>query len=108
MVNAQFEFATATRILFGAGKLKEIGPITANIGRHALIVQGGNADRSLPLRSTLEGTGVGYSTFEVRGEPAVEDIVRGVRKAREANCDLILGFGGGRLVDSVQCIHGRA
>src|SRR5262249_60642387 len=98
MVNAQFEFATATRILFGAGKLKEIGPITANIGRYALIVQGGNADRSLPLRSLLEGAGIGYSTFEVRGEPAIEDIVQGVRKARETNCDLGLGFGGGGVV----------
>ena len=104
MVSIQFEFATATRVIFGAGKLKEIGPITAKVGQSALIVQGGNADRSLPLRSILKGAGIGYSTFEVRGEPAIEDIVQGVRKAREANCDLIIGFGGGSVVDSAKAI----
>jgi len=104
MVSIQFEFATATRVIFGAGKLKEIGPITANIGQYALIVQGGNADRSLPLRSVLEGAGISYSTLEIGGEPAIEDIVQGVRKAREANCDLIIGFGGGSVVDSAKAI----
>lgn len=104
MVSIQFEFATATRVIFGAGKLKEIGPITANIGQYALIVQGGNADRSLPLRSVLEGAGIGYSTLEIGGEPTIEDIVQGVRKAREANCDLVIGFGGGSVVDSAKAI----
>jgi alcohol dehydrogenase class IV len=104
MVSVQFEFATATRVIFGAGKLKEVGPIAANIGQYALIVEGGNADRSLPLRLVLEAAGIGYSTLEIRGEPAIEDIVRGVRKVREANCDLIIGFGGGSVVDSAKAI----
>ena len=70
----QFEFATATRILFGPGKLKEIDSIAANLGKRALIVQGGNSARSLPLRSILGEAGIEFSTFEIRGEPTNEDL----------------------------------
>jgi alcohol dehydrogenase class IV len=100
----QFEFATATRILFGPGKLKEIGSITANLGKHVLIVQGGNPARSLPLRLLLEEAGIGFSTFEIRGEPTNEDIVEGVRKVRESDFDLIIGFGGGSVIDAAKAI----
>jgi alcohol dehydrogenase class IV len=104
MVSIRFEFATATRIIFGGGKLKEIGPIIANIGQHALIVQGGNVDRSLPLRSILKEAGIGCSTYEVRSEPEIEDVVNGVRRAREAACDVVAGFGGGSVIDSAKAI----
>jgi len=104
MVVMQFEFATATRILFGPGKLKEIDSIAANLGKRALIVQGGNSARSLPLRSILGEAGIEFSTFEIRGEPTNEDIIHGVRKARESDFDLIIGFGGGSVIDSAKAI----
>ena len=104
MVTIQFEFATAPRILFGPGKLKEIGSIAASFGKNALVVQGGNSARSLPLRSLLEEAGIGFSTFEILGEPTNEDIVEGVRKVRESSFDLIIGFGGGSVVDSAKAI----
>ncbi len=37
---ACFEFATAAQIIFGAGKLKELGPIAASLGRKALVTTG--------------------------------------------------------------------
>ena len=104
MVTTQFEFATATRILFGPGKLKEIGSIAANLGKRVLVVQGGNSARSLPLRSILGEAGIEFSTFEIRGEPTNEDIIQGVRKARESDFDLIIGFGGGSVIDSAKAI----
>ena len=36
----RFEFATATRIIFGAGVLREVGPLAAEMGRSALVVTG--------------------------------------------------------------------
>jgi alcohol dehydrogenase YqhD (iron-dependent ADH family) len=36
--NMRFEFATATRIFFGAGTLREVGPVAAGMGRRALVV----------------------------------------------------------------------
>ena len=40
-----FEFATAGRILFGAGKFREIGSLTKNIGQRALVVTGKNPQK---------------------------------------------------------------
>jgi len=36
----QFEFATATRIIFGSGRLMDVGPLAAEMGTRALIVMG--------------------------------------------------------------------
>jgi alcohol dehydrogenase YqhD (iron-dependent ADH family) len=34
----RFEFTTATRIIFGAGTLRQLGPLAAAMGRRALLV----------------------------------------------------------------------
>ena len=48
----RFEFATATRILFGAGTLREAGQIAAGLGRRALVVTGRTPERA---RRLLDG-----------------------------------------------------
>ena len=47
-----------------------------------------------------------YSCFEVRGEPTVEQIADGVNQARLAESELIVGFGGGSVIDSAKAIAG--
>jgi alcohol dehydrogenase class IV len=108
MVSSPFEFATAARIVFGAGKIKEIGPISAQLGKHVLVVQGGNRARTSPLLNALEEVRIGFSSTDIRGEPAIEDIVEGVRRAREINCDLVVGIGGGSVIDSAKAIAALA
>src|SRR6266404_4841757 len=44
-----FEFATATRIIFGAGQLREIGPVVKAFGARALVVTGKNVERGVEL-----------------------------------------------------------
>jgi len=41
----KFEFATATRIVFGAGRAREAVPAAASLGHRALIVAGSNPSR---------------------------------------------------------------
>ena len=41
-----FEFATATRILFGPGTCSEVAKAVATMGRQALVVTGRNAERN--------------------------------------------------------------
>ena len=41
-----FEFATAARILVGPGTLDQIGPIAAQMGRHAFVVTGRTTGRA--------------------------------------------------------------
>ena len=100
----RFEFATATRIIFGAGTLGEIGPLAAEMGERALVVTGHAAARGAPLLDGLAAQGIDYVTFSVTGEPTTEVARLGTQRAREENCDLVIGFGGGSVLDTGKAI----
>jgi alcohol dehydrogenase class IV len=100
----QFEFATATRIIFGAGTLGETGKIAASMGKRALIVTGKTPERAAPLLEVLAQSGLTYETFSVSGEPTTVIAQQGTQKAREQNCDLVIGFGGGSPLDAGKAI----
>ena len=102
----RFEFATAGRIIFGPGTQEEFGPIAGELGRRALVVHGSNPARSKPLLAIIEAANMEYSCFEVRGEPTVEQVTDGVHHARQAESDLVIGFGGGSVIDSAKAIAG--
>lgn len=99
-----FEFATATRIIFGAGALAEVGPAAATMGRRALVVTGRNAARAAPLLGLLAQHGVEAATFPVVGEPTLETVRRGLDWAQKGECDLVIGFGGGSALDAAKAI----
>jgi alcohol dehydrogenase class IV len=102
----RFEFATAGRIIFGPGTLAEIGTLVRGLGRHALVVTGGNPDRAAGLLARLRAADVVVTTYGVRGEPSVESVTRGAEIARAAGCDCVLGFGGGSAIDAAKGIAG--
>ena len=54
----RFEFATAGRIVFGQGVLREAGPLAKQFGVRALIVTGRDARRSESLSAVLGQHGV--------------------------------------------------
>ena len=99
-----FEFATATRIIFGAGVLREIGPLAKGFGRRALIVTGRDTRRAEPLKALLGEQGVDTVTFPVSGEPEVQTVKQGLAAAKEQESDLIIGFGGGSALDAGKAI----
>jgi alcohol dehydrogenase class IV len=102
-----FEFATATRIVFGAGKARELGPLASGIGTCALVVMGGSAAALLRVEPALEQltqAGVDYATFSVTGEPTIQTIRNGLEQARRERCDCVIGFGGGSVLDAAKAI----
>jgi len=99
-----FEFATATRIIFGRGTLKQVGPLVAEMGHRALVVMGRTAERADPLLDILTAHGLDAATFVVSGEPTVDIAQQGTHQARAKKCDLIIGFGGGSVLDAGKAI----
>lgn len=102
-----FEFATATRIVFGAGRLREMREIAPTLGRRALVVIGKSAravQHVEPLLGALPDTGVEYATFSVAGEPTVDVVRAGTQRARDERCDFVIGFGGGSVIDTGKAI----
>ncbi|MEJ2168746.1 MAG: iron-containing alcohol dehydrogenase [Desulfobacterales bacterium] len=96
----QFEFATATRIIFGIGSIKEAGRHAASMGRHAFVLTGRNVDRAAPLLTRLQEKGVKHSQFRISEEPTTDLALAAVREARRQNCDLVVGIGGGSVLDT--------
>jgi alcohol dehydrogenase class IV len=78
----RFEFATATRILFGPGSMSEVAPAAAALGRRALLVTGRDVERSEPLRERLTAQGIAAATFAVAGDPTLETARAGLQRAR--------------------------
>jgi alcohol dehydrogenase class IV len=100
----RFEFATATRIVFGQGSLKEAAPNAASFGRRALIVVGSTPDHTAALIDQLAAQGIAAVTFSVSGEPTIETVQVGMKIAHENNCDVIIGLGGGSAIDTGKAI----
>jgi alcohol dehydrogenase class IV len=99
-----FEFATANRIIFGPGVLRQTGPLAAGLGHRAFVVTGRTAERANPLLNLLADHGLDLVTFAVAGEPTIELVQQGTHRARANKCDLVVGFGGGSVLDAGKAI----
>ena len=99
-----FEFATAARIVFGAGALRGIGEIAAGLGRRALIVTGSHPARASRLVGLLSAAGIESEHFAVSGEPKIDDARHGKAAARDFGADMVIGFGGGSALDAGKAI----
>ncbi len=108
-----FDFFNPTRIIFGSGKLNELGnqPMP---GKKALLLTSGG--KSVKVNGYLERTeaqlkkaGVEYEIFDkIMENPIREVIMEGAAFAKENNCDFIVALGGGAVLDSSVAISAMA
>lgn len=99
-----FEYATAGRVLFGAGKVSEVAGAVRGFGSRVLLVCGSAPERVHRLIGMLEGAGIGVTTFSVRGEPTVDAVRRGVEAGRGSGCEAVVAIGGGSPIDAGKAI----
>ena len=95
----RFEFATATRIIFGEGAAATLPELVRTFGVRPLVVTGASAERAASLVSALSA-----ETFAAPGEPTVELVRAGARRVQNAACDVIISFGGGSAIDAGKAI----
>lgn len=100
----RFEFATATRIVFGAGSIREVPALARHFGPRALVVAGRTAERAAGLLNGLRRAGIECVLVSVPGEPTTEWVRSGAIKARSANVDSVISLGGGSVVDAGKAI----
>ncbi len=100
-----FEFATATRIIFGQGRLREVGELASEYGAaSALVVTGKHQERAALLCKLLEEHHIEHVLFSVPDEPTTDIVRRGVQKARIEECTMVIGIGGGSALDAGKAI----
>lgn len=104
----RFEFATATRIIFGAGVLREAGALAKKLGRRPLVVTGKTPARAQPLLELLQQEELEVTTFAVDREPDLYTVRLGALVAHEAKCDSVIGLGGGAVLDTAKAVAALA
>jgi alcohol dehydrogenase class IV len=95
----RFEFATATRIIFGEGTAASLPDLARSFGTRPLVVTGSSTERAAAVISALSA-----ETFAVASEPTVELIRDGARKVKDAGCDVVISMGGGSAIDTGKAI----
>ena len=100
----RFEFATATRIIFGHGAVKDIGSIVGKMGRRAFVITGRSAERAQPLIGQLKDIGMAVTHFSIPEEPTTQLALAAVEKARRPKCDVVIGMGGGSVLDTSKVV----
>ena len=91
-----FEFATAGKILAGAGRAAELPGVVAGLGSRVLVCTGADPARHGGL---LAGLGPPAVVFAVGAEPTVEVARACVAAAREHGADVVAAVGGGSVLD---------
>jgi alcohol dehydrogenase class IV len=100
----RFEFATAARILFGPGTVREVASLSAEMGKMACVLTGRSAERAELLLELLRKQGIDHVIFSVAGEPTTALAKEGVELARRAACDFVVSVGGGSVMDTGKVI----
>ncbi len=95
----RFEFATATRIIFGEGTTATLPELVRSFGSRPLVVTGASTGRAASLISALSA-----EVLTVPGEPTVDLIREGVRRVKNAACDVVISFGGGSAIDAGKAV----
>lgn len=98
----KFDFATANKIIFGPGRLQEIGPLARAAGQRALVATNLGPKHVSRLLNELDGAGVSYIVFDLKGEPTVASVQEATGIARAEACNLTIGFGGGSAIDTAK------
>jgi alcohol dehydrogenase class IV len=91
-----FEFATAPRIVVGAGRAGELPGLLAGLGSRVLVCTGANPARHAGLLDDVE---LPTAVFPVAGEPTIELARAGTAAAREHGADVVAAIGGGSVID---------
>ena len=99
-----FEFATAQRIVFGSGQLRQLPALVQGMGKRAALVTGSSAERIMPVFQALKENGANPAAFSIKGEPTTGRIAELARQAREQGCDFVVAFGGGSVIDAGKAI----
>jgi alcohol dehydrogenase class IV len=99
-----FSFATSNRIVFGVGAIAQAATHAFRLGKKALVITGRNMDRCVELTRLLDQAKLSWRKFAVLHEPDVDLIMEGVRFARQVQSDVIIGFGGGSVIDTAKAI----
>ncbi|MEQ8199660.1 MAG: iron-containing alcohol dehydrogenase [Clostridiaceae bacterium] len=105
----KFNYNLPINLMFGRGRSNEIGIEVAKYGKKVLIVTGRNSTKKSGLLdktvNLLNESKVEYEIFDkVEQNPLTTTVDEGVEVIKQTGCDVVLGLGGGSIMDAAKSI----
>jgi len=109
MIDA-FAISGLPNILFGEGRFAEVPALAARFGRRLLLVTGGRSLRQTPewpqLLEALRAASLEFIELRVDAEPSPQLVDTAVAAYRAARIEVVVGIGGGSVLDAAKAIAG--
>ena len=104
-----FSFFLPINVVFGCGKVKEVGNLTKAYGKKALIVTGRSSAKKSGIydkvNESLKKVGIDTVLFDkVTPNPLTTTAEEGAKFAKENGCDVVVAIGGGSIMDCAKAI----
>lgn len=104
-----FNYNLPVNLVFGRGRVKEVGQIALRYGNKALIVTGRNSTKKSGLLDRtieyLKESNVDYAVFDkVSQNPLTTTAQEGAEVAKKESCNVVIGLGGGSIMDCAKAI----
>lgn len=105
----EFTYYNDVHLTFGEGTFSQIGTLTRPWGEKAMLVTGRSAMEKTgylqKAQDLLAEAGLDVVTFnEIPPNPDLTTVRRGADIAKEQECDVVIGLGGGSAMDSAKAI----
>jgi alcohol dehydrogenase YqhD (iron-dependent ADH family) len=104
-----FNWNFPTELVYGKGRITEIGTIAKNYGKKAMIAtyaRGGFLDPIInKVETSLKEAGVEYVTFTgIEPNPRAQTIDKAIDIFKAENCEFVIALGGGSVIDGCKYI----
>lgn len=112
-MNMNFNFNNPTNLIFGAGKLDELGNQKMPGKKAMLLISSGNSVKKYGtlerVQKQLEKAGAEYVVCDnIHENPSKEVVMEAAAAAKKNGCDFILALGGGAVLDSAVAVAAMA
>ena len=108
MTMKTFDFYRTPKLVFGPGRIRELGATVAPYGTEVLVVTGRDSlDRTgnwKQCAESLKQASIRFHRFTFSGEPSPELVDSAVRQFRSIGLDGVLAIGGGSVMDCAKAI----
>ncbi|MFC5531177.1 iron-containing alcohol dehydrogenase [Cohnella yongneupensis] len=108
-----FELYNPTKLVFGAGKVQQLGQLVKPYGTRILLVYGGGSIKRSGLYDEVMAQlqTIGATVHELSGiepNPRLSTVNKGIAICREAKIEFVLAVGGGSVLDAAKAIAAGA
>lgn len=105
-----FEYHLPTKIIFGEGKIRQLGEVASAFGKKAMLVtydeqfvkSAGFYEKAIAALKAKDINVVSF--FGVKSNPTMEHIRMGIALAKADKPDVLIALGGGSVIDTVKAM----